>query len=169
MLTPANFKRFFRHLFSTPWHVRRHLPAQTLQAITSAIHDSEASHQGQIRFVVEGELHPLHILRGVNPRQRALKLFSDYAIWDTAQNNGVLIYLLLADHDVEIIADRGIDAYVGATGWESICKEMEALFRQGKFEDAMLAGITQVGALLTQHFPSTNWKENELPDTPIVL
>jgi uncharacterized membrane protein len=150
-------------------HVRRHFPPQVLQAIISAIHKSESSHQGQIRFVVEGELHPLHVLQGVNPRQRALKLFSDYSMWDTAQNNGVLIYLLLADRDVEIIADRGIDAHVGVEGWESICKEMEALFRQGKFETAVLQGIKQVGAHLVQHFPATDLKNNELPDTPIVI
>src|SRR4029077_18661368 len=94
----------------------------------------EATHSGQVRFVVEGALDGAPLFRNQSARERALDIFSHLRIWDTAHNNGVLIYLLLADRNVEIIADRGIDAMVGAAGWEKICKEMEADFRAGAFE-----------------------------------
>ncbi|MCB5186518.1 TPM domain-containing protein [Methylobacillus caricis] len=161
--------RFFSHLFSTPWHVRRHFPKSALHHIEQAITTSESTHSGEIRFVVEGDLHPLDILRGVTPRQRAITLFSQLGIWDTEQNNGVLIYLLLADHDVEILADRGINRHLGPQGWESICKAMEARFRQGKFEEGVIYGITEIGKSLQQHFPSAGEGKNELSNRPIVL
>jgi uncharacterized membrane protein len=89
-------------------------------------------------------------------------------IWDTAHNNGVLIYLLLADRDVEIIADRGIDAKVGADGWEKICTEMEADFRSGNFERGAIRGIEAVSRQLAAHFPG-HGGPNELPDAPVVI
>lgn len=152
-----------------PWHVRRHFSKSALQHIEQAITASELTHNGEIRFVVEGDLHPLAILRGVTPRQRAIALFSQLGIWDTEQNNGVLIYLLLADHDVEILADRGINQHLGPQGWELICKAMEAHFRQGRFEEGVIYGITEIGKSLQQHFPATADDRNELPNKPIVL
>ncbi len=161
--------RLFSHLFSTPWHVRRHFTKTALHNIEQAIAASERQHNGEIRFVVEGDLHPLAILRGVTPRQRAISLFSQLGIWDTEQNNGVLIYLLLADHDVEILADRGINRHLGQHGWESICKAMEAEFRQGRFEQGVIHGINEIGRSLAQYFPATADDTNELSNKPIVL
>src|SRR6202011_1977451 len=107
---------------------------KVLAAIEQAIKAGEATHSGQIRFVVEGALDGAPLFKGQSARERALDIFSQLRIWDTAHNNGVLIYLLLADRKVEIVANRGIDAKVGADGWEKICKQMEAEFRSGNFE-----------------------------------
>lgn len=161
--------RLLAHVFNTPWHVRRHFPAAALQRIEQAISASEKTHSGEIRFVVEGDLHPLAILRGVTPRQRAIELFSQLGIWDTEQNNGVLIYLLMADHDVEILADRGINRHLGQQGWESIVKVMQEKFRQGRFEEGVIYAITEIGKSLQQHFPATSEVRNELCNKPVVL
>ncbi|HSH73949.1 MAG TPA: TPM domain-containing protein [Methylophilaceae bacterium] len=169
MIKTKGIRRLFRHLFSTPWHVMRYFPKTTLNHIEQAIKQSEASHSGELRFVVEADLHPLDILNGKLPNARAIELFSQLRIWDTAHNNGILIYLLMADRDVEIIADRGIHAHVGAEGWESICKAMEAKFRQGEFEAGVLLGISLITQQLQQHFPANGPNENELSDKPLIL
>ncbi|HEY0562924.1 MAG TPA: TPM domain-containing protein [Methylophilus sp.] len=161
--------RFFKHLCSTPWHVNRHFSAKSLSTIEKAIANSERAHAGEIRFVVEAGLHPLEILNGKSPQKRALELFGRLNIWDTEHNNGVLIYLLLADRDVEIVADRGIHHHVGADGWEQICHDMEVLFRKGEFEVGVLQGIAEISAALSQHFPNTGTSRNELPNRPIVM
>ena len=140
-----------------------------MRNIEAAVARSEAGHSGEIRFVVEAALHPFDLLRGVTPRQRAIELFARLGIWDTQHNNGVLIYLLLADHDVEIVADRGVDHEVGAQGWQAICLEMEAAFRQGHFENGVTAGIERISDLLRRQFPAGTVNDNELPDTPLVL
>ena len=123
--------RIGRHLLEHRWRVRRVFPADVLASIEQAIRASEATHSGQVRFVVEGALDGKPLFRNQPARERALDIFSKLRIWDTSHNNGVLIYLLLADRNVEIIADRGIDAKVGAKGWEKICAEMEAGFKAG--------------------------------------
>lgn len=140
-----------------------------MRNMEAAISHSESGHSGEIRFVVEAALHPFDLLRGVTPRQRAIELFARLGIWDTQHNNGVLIYLLLADHDVEIVADRGIDHAVGAPGWQAICLEMEAAFRQGRFENGVIAGIERISDLLRRQFPAGAVNDNELPDAPLVL
>lgn len=101
--------------------------------------------------------------------ERALEVFSDLRVWDTERNNGVLIYLLLADHDVEIVADRGIDRLVGAEAWEQICHEMEAAFRKGNFEGGILAGVRAVGAHLERHFPGPDVHGDELANYPVII
>src|SRR5882724_7261570 len=162
-------KRIGKHLLEHRWRVRKVFPKHVLASIERAIKASEASHSGQIRFVVEGALDGAPLLRNQSARDRALDVFSHLRIWDTAHNNGVLIYLLLADRDVEIIADRGIDAKVGADGWESICKKMEAEFRAGRFESGAIKGIEAVSRELAKHFPGTGGGPNELPDAPVVM
>ena len=89
--------------------------------------------------------------------------------WDTEHNNGVLIYLLLADRDVEIVADRGIHVRLGQNVWETICRDMEKSFRGGEFEAGVIAGIHAVGEHLSRHFPAHSGNVNELPDSPVVL
>ena len=138
-------------------------------AIDKAIKASEAAHCGEIRFVVEGALHIESLLRGQSARERAIDVFSQLRIWDTARNNGVLIYLLLADRDVEIVADRGIDAKVGPQGWERICRKMEAAFRGGDFQGGGIGGIQEVTRHLAKHFPAAGDDRNELPDKPVVV
>ena len=138
-------------------------------AIEKAIKASEGMHRGEIRFVVEGALDTVPLLRGQAARERAIDVFSRLRIWDTERNNGVLIYLLLADRDVEIVADRGIDAKVGTEEWERICRKMEAAFRQADFEGGVVGGIQEVTRHLAEHFPPIGDDRNELPDKPVVL
>src|SRR6202166_3431087 len=131
-------RRIGRHLLEHRWRVRRVFPPKVLANIEQAIKASEATHAGQIRFVVEGALDGAPLLRNQHARERALDIFSHLRIWDTAHNNGVLIYLLLADRDVEILADRGIDALVGAAEWQTIAAMMEEEFRRGNFETGVI-------------------------------
>src|SRR5205823_791209 len=126
-------------------------------------------HCGQVRFVVEGALEGRPLFRNQPVRQRALDIFSELRIWDTAHNNGVLIYLLLADRNVEIIADRGVDAKVGAANWQKICAEMEKEFTTGNFERGVIKGIEAVSRELARHFPPYAGEPNELPDAPVVI
>ncbi|MDP1997291.1 MAG: TPM domain-containing protein, partial [Gallionella sp.] len=130
---------------------------------------TETRHDGQIRFAVEAALDLAPLLAGQTARERAVEVFSELRVWDTEHNNGVLIYLLLADRDVEIVADRGIHAKLGTEIWEAVCREMEAAFRDGQFEAGMLAGIHAVGEHLTRHFSARSGKPNEMPDRPVVL
>jgi uncharacterized membrane protein len=164
-----SIKRIGKHLLEHRWRVRKVFPKQVLAAIERAIKASEATHAGQIRFVVEGALDGAPLLRNQSARDRALDVFSHLRIWDTAHNNGVLIYLLLADRDVEILADRGIDALVGAAEWEKICRAMESEFREGNFESGVLRGIEAVSRHLAKHFPKYGAGANELPDAPVVM
>src|SRR6201984_1447331 len=137
-------KRTAKHLIEHHWRARRIFTRPVRAGIEQAIKTGEATHSGQVRFVVEGALDGAPLFRNQSARERALDVFSHLRIWDTEHNNGVLIYLLLADRKVEIIADRGIDARVGAAGWQTICREMEAEFRRGQFEAGVVKGISAV-------------------------
>lgn len=161
--------RFIKHMFSHPWQVQRHFSAESLRTIEKAIAASEKTHAGEIRFVVEAGLHPYEILCKKTPKKRAIELFGRLNIWDTEHNNGVLIYLLLADRDVEIVADRGIDRQVGHEGWEEICHEMEKLFRKGQFEAGMLQGIARISAALEKYYPQTGVSKNEVSNKPLIM
>lgn len=161
--------RFFAHLVSNPWQAKRHFSVIALHEIEKAIVASEKKHSGEIRFVVESGLHPIEILYRKTPKKRAIELFGRLNIWDTEHNNGVLIYLLLADRDVEIIGDRGIHQHLGDDGWEAICREMEALFRKGNFEAGVLHGIEQISAVLNKHFPQKGASLNEISNKPLIL
>jgi uncharacterized membrane protein len=162
-------KRIGRHLIEHRWRLRRIFPPSVLAAIEAAIKAGEATHSGQIRFVVEGALDGAPLFRNQSAKARALDIFSQLRIWDTAHNNGVLIYLLLADRDFEIVADRGIDTKVGAAGWEAICKAMEAEFSAGNFARGAVGGIEAVSRLLAGYFPAHGTGRNELPDAPVVM
>jgi uncharacterized membrane protein len=162
-------KRIGKHLVEHRWRVRRIFPPQVLATIEQAIKAGEATHSGQVRFVVEGALDGKPLFRDQPARERALDIFSQLRIWDTAHNNGVLIYLLLADRDVEIVADRGIDAKVGAAGWQKICAGMEEDFKAGNFSGGVIRGIQAVSQQLAAHFPKRVKGPNELPDAPVVM
>jgi uncharacterized membrane protein len=162
-------KRIGKHLVEHRWRVRRIFPPQVLATIEQAIKSGEATHSGQIRFVVEGALDGKPLFRDQPARERALDIFSQLRIWDTAHNNGVLIYLLLADRDVEIVADRGIDAKVGAAGWQKICAGMQEDFKVGNFSGGVIRGIQAVSQQLAAHFPKRGKGPNELPDVPVVM
>jgi len=161
--------RVARHLIEHRWRVRRIFTPAVLDNIEQAIKAGEATHCGQLRFVVEGALDGWPLFRNQSARERALDIFSHLRIWDTAHNNGVLIYLLLADRTVEIVADRGVDARVGAAGWEAICRDMETDFRSGQFKTGVLKGIAAVSRQLAKYFPPDAHPRNELPDKPLVI
>ena len=164
-----DIKRVGKHLMLNRARVRRAMRAGALERIEAAIKNSEATHTGQIRFAVEGALEMGPLLGNQPARERAIDVFSMLRVWDTAQNNGVLIYLLLADRDFEIVADRGIDAKVGYAGWKKICTQMEAEFRGQDFERGIMLGIAAVTAHLARHFPAAGAHKNELPDEPVVM
>ncbi|MGB8411062.1 MAG: TPM domain-containing protein, partial [Gallionella sp.] len=164
-----DLKRIVRHLSIGHAAVRRIFPLRAMREIENAIRAAEARHAGQIRFAIEASLELAPLLAGQTAQQRAIEVFSRLRVWDTELNNGVLIYLLLADRDVEIVADRGIHVKLGKGVWEDICHQMEAAFRAGNFEAGVLAGIHAVGEHLSRHFPAPGAKVNEMPDTPVVL
>jgi uncharacterized membrane protein len=161
--------RLIRHIFTTRYSTRRHFPQPVRDAIEKAIGECEGRHGGEIRFVVETSFDVPDVWRGLAPRQRALQMFGQFGVWDTAHNNGVLIYVLMADHDVEIVADRGIAAQVSQAEWQAVCRQMEHHYRAGRFQDGSTAGILGVGALLGRHFPGTRRSDNELPNQPVLL
>lgn len=162
-------QRILKHLLTTDRHVRRLFPGSTLAAIERAIKDSEVAHDGEVRIVIEGALETHALLRAQSARERAIELFSQLRVWDTPYNNGLLIYLLLADRAVEIVADRGIHEKVGGGEWSAICRQMESAFKQSDFEGGAVAGIRSLTQQLVAHFPATRQSANELPDEPVVL
>lgn len=165
-----NLKRIFRHLVFLPSQVRRVFPARVMSAIEQAIRACENSHQGEIRFAVEGAIGLVPLLKGETARRRALEVFSALRVWDTEHNNGVLVYLLLADRKVEIVADRGVYRLAGNAAWEGICRDMETAFREGRFEEGSIGGIRAIGVCLAEYYPAQGGvKLNELPDRPVVL
>src|SRR5512141_274799 len=148
-----DIKRILKHLSASQTTMRRTFPRASLKRIEQAIAEVEKTHAGQIRFAVEAALELKPLLAGQSARERAIEVFSHLRIWDTEHNNGVLIYLLLADRDVEIVADRGVHAKLGQSTWEAVCRDMEAAFRRGQFEEGVLDGIRSVGAHLARHYP----------------
>jgi uncharacterized membrane protein len=164
--------RLIRHATATHWRTRMLFPAATLDAIEQAIKRAELAHLGEIRFAIDTALTPKHILNDVTPRAHALEVFSHLRVWDTEANNGVLIYVQLADRDVEIVADRGFQGKVSQAEWEAVCRLMEEHFRAGRFQVGAIAGVDAVGNLLTRHYPQGAAKgrhANQLPDRPTLL
>ena len=162
-------KRAWRHLTSSSGEAKRAFPETTLSAISEAITAGEQTHRGELRLIVEKGLPFDEAWDGVSNRQRALALFADYGVWDTEDNCGVLIYINLAEHKVDIVADRGIDRKIDSATWQAVCRTMTDGFRQGKYHEAALAAIEQVNGLLREHFPANGARPNELPDRPIML
>ncbi len=165
--------RFFRHVWMSPLILRSRFPQATLDKIEASITVSEKLHRGQLRFVVEAELTTGQLWDGLTSRQRALDVFSLLGVWDTEENNGVLIYVMLADRKVEIVADRGIHRHVGDERWRAICREIELHYRKDDFASGSIAGIAKISAELEHYFPATGAHEgaqkNEQSDRPVVL
>ncbi len=161
--------RIFKHLCTTSLHLRSRFSQQTLDAVEAEIAKSEQAHTGELRFAIETALDLPPLLHGLQSRQRALDVFSLLRVWDTDTNSGVLIYLLLADHRVEIVADRGIAAKVEQAEWDAVCREMEQAFRIGEFAGGSIAGVQRISALLSQHFPPGIRNPNELPNKPYIF
>jgi len=165
----VNVKRWIKHVFMPSRAWRHAFPQTTLDVIEAAIRESETRHNGEIRFAIEANLAPGWVWRGMSGRERAVEVFSRLRVWNTEHNSGVLIYLLLADHNIEIVADRGIAARVDQSAWETVAQAMEAAFRQGEFERGALEGITQISALLEAHFPPVGRNPDELANRPVII
>jgi len=161
--------RILRHLATPHWIAHRRFPGTVLAAIERAVRAAERDHAGEIRFAVEAHLGLAALWHGVSARQRAQQLFGELGVWDTEANNGVLIYVLLADRRVEIIADRGIGARVPTQEWLAACRLMQDQFRAGRYEEGAVAGIRAAAALIGRHFPGAHADKDELPDKPVVL
>jgi uncharacterized membrane protein len=161
--------RALKHLLVPDRVALRPFPRESLDRIERAIGVSESSHGGEIRLVLEANMNPLEVLRGRSVRDRALELFSLLRVWDTEMNSGVLIYLQMVDHRIEIVADRGISHRVAQDEWDGICRRMEAEFRAGRFEAGALQAIGEVTRLLDRHFPPGERNPDELPDRPVII
>ena len=162
--------RWIRHLFLDYFALARAFPRATLAAIERAVAGQESRHRGELRVAIESGLPLLALAARRSARERALEHFARLRVWDTEDNAGVLIYLLLADRRVEIVADRGIHALVGETAWETISGVMQREFAAGRFEAGVLSGLSSVSDLLARYFPAgPGDNANELPDTPVVM
>lgn len=161
--------RMLKHLFAPS--AGGIFPAESLQRIHDAIAADERLHRGEICFAVEAALHWREVWRGIDSRQRAEATFGHLRVWDTAANNGVLVYLLLADHRIEIVADRGLRELVSPEQWRGICQMIEERMKLGEPEDAVMRGVTEIGRLLALHFPQREGEIDidELPNAPVIL
>jgi len=161
--------RFLRHALMHSGRALRAFPPSTLDAIQAEIAAQEQSHRGEICFVVEAELTTGQLWRDMTPRERAREVFAARGVWNTEENNGVLVYVLLAERVVEIVCDRGIAARVAPEAWKAVCREMEAAFAAGRFEQGAVAGVRGVAQLLEKEFPGQEAGKNELPDRPALI
>jgi uncharacterized membrane protein len=164
-----NILRMLKHLMLPDWWRRRVFAADDLAAIGAAVSASEQTHRGEVRFVAEASLAVSALWRELSPRQRAAEVFAAEGVWDTEENSGILIYVLLADRRVEILADRGIAARVPQAEWDAICRDMEQAFRAGQWRQGALQAVARAGELLAAHFPAAASNPNELPDEPLML
>jgi uncharacterized membrane protein len=144
-------------------------PADVLTDIENAVKQSESQHSGELRFAIENSLAPGWVWHGMSARFRATQIFSNLRVWDTEENSGVLIYVELADHEVHILADRGINKRVSQTEWDTIAQMMQSEFSQGNFRQGSLQGIERITSLLASHFPAKPENANELQNRPVII
>lgn len=166
----ARLRRLLLNVFGEWFEVRRRFPASLLDEMTQAVATGERLHQGEVCIAIESRLAPLAVLDGLDAPTRAAQAFGQLRVWNTEHNNGVLLYILMAEHRIEIVADRGIARHVAQDEWDAICTQMRNRFVAGAWRDGCLEGITAVHALLTRHFPGNDKAEpDELPDRPVLL
>jgi len=161
--------RFFRHIFMTRAAARKTFPAAALQAIQAKIAAGEKLHRAEIRLIVEPALSVGELLQGVHARSRARELFSQYRVWDTEENCGVLVYINLADHKVEIVADRASGRALQAAEWKAVCDTMTGGFAGGLYEQSALTALEMLNELLQRHFPGSGDSANELSNRPLIV
>ena len=162
--------RMFRHLWLDESDTRGAIPPDLVERLSRRVAASEKRHSGEVRIYVEASLPLSYLRRRAAPRERAVSMFGKLRVWDTEQNNGVLIYLLLAEHAIEIVADRGISVQVPEDEWRRIVERMGSAFQEKRFEDGLTQALEEVSALLVAHFPLAlgSVNANELPDEPVL-
>lgn len=167
---PTRGQRLVMNLFEGWFQLSRRFPPDLLDDMTAAIADGERTHLGEVRFAIESRLPLPAVWAGLDAGMRARQVFGQLGVWDTEHNCGVLIYVLMSEHRIEIVADRGIAHRVKPGEWISICDVMREKFGAGQWRAGALHGITQVHALLEKHFPSHGKpRPDELPDRPVLL
>ncbi len=164
----ARVRRLLRHRWVDDGDLRRALPPIVLASLEQRITASEQVHSGEIRIHVEAGLPWRYLWREASPRERAVALFGKLRVWDTEQNNGVLIYVLMADHAIEVVADRGLMQVVPQAVWDALVTRMVSAFRSGRIEEGLRQAVLEVSTLLERHFPLAPGQHNpnELPDAP---
>jgi uncharacterized membrane protein len=165
----VKLSRWLKHVFMPPWRWRLSFPAVVLTDIEKAVKQSESQHSGELRFAIENSLAPDRVWHGMTARHRATEIFSNLRVWDTEENSGVLIYVQLADHEVHILADRGISKRVAQSEWDAIAQIIQNEFKQGKFREGSINGIEAITVLLATHFPPNADNINELPNKPVII
>lgn len=170
-LRETGIRRWVRHRWMDVQDVRRKLPAEVAARLEAQVRASEAAHAGELCVAIEGGLPVGYLRRGLSARDRALTLFGKLRVWDTPDNNGVLIYLLLADHAIEIVADRGLNDHVPPEVWAGVCARMGEAIGKGDFEGGLTAAIAEVDTLLRRYCPLAQGerKTNVLPDALVML
>ena len=163
--------RWAQHLWLDSSDAQRLITPEGLMRLEAAVRDSEARHLGELRVCVEGGLDVPHLWRGVDARDRALDLFSQLRVWDTEHNNGVLIYLLLADRRIEVLADRGLAQLVPDSQWRALVAELSQALRDQSVEEGLMQAIARVCELLRLHHPASTQarRANELPDSIVLI
>ncbi len=166
----SRWQRILRHRWLDEADTRRAIPPAMLHALADHVARSELQHTGQIRIYVEAGLPLSYLWRHASARERAIAMFGKLRVWDTEHNNGVLIYLLLAERAIEIVADRGVSRHVAPGQWRQITQGMSAAFAAGRYEQGLKQAIDAVGAELVRHFPAAPGEANpnELPDEPVL-
>jgi len=165
-----DMQRIVANLFGAWFQMARQFGSDTLDAIAGTVSAGETTHRGELRVAIESRLPFSAVASGVTARDRAAMLFAHLRVWDTDDNCGVLLYVLLAEHRIEIIADRGTAGVVAPAEWEAITVHMRDAFAEGRFREGVQIGVADAGALLARHFPANGRpRENELPDRPLVL
>ncbi|HLL17823.1 MAG TPA: TPM domain-containing protein [Rubrivivax sp.] len=162
----GRLSRILKHRLLDETDTARLLDAQALSRLEARVAASERQHSGEIRLCVEAGLPLSYLWRNATPRQRAITMFGKLGVWDTEHNNGVLIYLLLAEHAIEIVADRGLTRHVPQAQWDALVAGMRDAFRAKRFEEGLARAIDEVHGLLVHHFPLAAGQSNpnELPD-----
>ena len=171
MALTSRLSRILKHRLVDETDARRALSTAALDRIEARVKASEQHHSGEIRVCVEASLPLSYLWRHAPARERAVTMFGKLRVWDTQHNNGVLIYLLLADRQVDIVADRGLNDHVSVAQWSALLSDMSGAFRRGEYESGLIAAVDAVNALLVRHFPVSSKAENrnELPDRPTLI
>lgn len=166
----ARLQRLLMNLGEGWFQLHRRFPSNLLDEITAAVAAGERRHLGEVRVAVEARLSPLAVLAGLDAPMRARQVFDTLHVWDTEHNNGVLVYVLLAEHRIEIVADRGIARHVSPGEWAAVCAHMHEAYVHGQWREGSLRGVEAVHALLERNFPIDGTpQQDELPDRPVLL